>query len=193
MTAPIPSLPSLPLPEARERAIQLLSDGYAYDRLSESEFEWRLERLGKSDSIAAIDALVADLVVPPAVDLQGASGMVSVSGDERRIFTLMSNSRHEGIWSMPRLLAVKAVMSEVRIDLRHAVLPSTCAITVNAIMANVKIIVPPELPIHFDVGAFMASTRNSAAPTRLSLPGVPHVSVSGFALMSEVRVVVRQR
>ena len=192
MTTPITPLPTLPLPEARERAIQLLSDGYAYDRLSESEFEWRLERLGKSESIAAIDALVADLVAPPA-NLHASAGIVPLSGDERRIFSLMSNARHEGVWSVPGVLAVKAVMSEVRIDLRHAVLPSACAITVNAIMANVKIIVPPELPVHFDVGSFMASTRNSAAPTRLTLPGVPHVSVNGFALMSEVRVVVRPR
>ena len=53
--------PLRPATEARERAIALLTDGYAYDALTEAEFEWRLGELMRAESTAAIDALVSDL------------------------------------------------------------------------------------------------------------------------------------
>jgi hypothetical protein len=184
-TAP---LPPLALAESRERAVKLLSDGYAYDRLSESEFEWRLGRLGSTESPAAVDALVADLLAPAP---SYPPAPVSPGALHRRILAMMSNSRHTGVWTVPPNLDVAAVMSEVRLDLRHATLPPTCTIDVSAVMANVSIIVPPGLPVHFDVSALMGATRNDAIPTSFPTPGVPLITVKGFAFMSEVRVRVR--
>jgi hypothetical protein len=186
---PSAPLPPLALAESRERAVKLLSDGYAYDRLSESEFEWRLGRLGSTESPAAVDALVADLLAPapsyPPVP-------VTPGSFHRRILAMMSNSRHTGPWTVPPQLDVAAVMSEVRIDLRYATIPAACTIDVSAIMANVSIIVPPGMPVHFDVSAFMGASRNDAVPTTYQTPGVPLITVKGFAFMAEVRVRVRE-
>jgi hypothetical protein len=186
---PFAPLPPVSLEESRERAVKLLSDGYAYDRLTESEFEWRLGRLGSTESPAAVDALVADLLGPapsysPAPSTLGAF--------HRRIMAVMSNSRHAGPWTVPPQLDVAAVMSEVRIDLRHATIPAACTIDVSAFMANVSIIVPPGMPVHFDVSAIMATSRNDAVPTSYQTPGVPLITVKGFAFMAEVRVRVRE-
>jgi hypothetical protein len=182
-------LPPVTLEESRERAVKLLSDGYAYDQLSESEFEWRLGRLGGMASPAAVDALVADLLAPARSRTPASLGPPA---SERRILAVMSNSRQTGVWTVPEKLDVVAVMSDVRLDLRHAVLPPVCTIDVGAVMANVSIVVPPGLPVHFDVGALMASTRNDANPTSFSTPGVPLITVKGFAFMAEVRVRVRE-
>jgi hypothetical protein len=182
-----PSLVPLPLEEARERAVRLLSDGYAYDKLSETEFEWRLGRLSTMDSPAAVDALVADLVAPPTP----AAASVTVTEDEGRIVAVMSQTRREGPWTVPRQLRVLALMSEVRIDLRNAAIPDGCTIEISSIMANVKLVVPPDLSVDFDVTPVMASVENEAADHGAPAWGAPRLRIRGMALMAEVRVEVR--
>jgi hypothetical protein len=186
---PAAPLPPLALQESRERAVKLLSDGYAYDRLSESEFEWRLGRLNGMESPAAVDALVADLLAAAPQNAAVAGGRFV---PERRMLTVMSNSHHTGVWMVPAKLDVAAVMSEVKLDLRYATIPATCTIDISAVMANVAIIVPPGMPVHFEVGAFMGSTRNDAAPAGYAFAGMPFITVKGYAFMAEVRVKVRE-
>lgn len=183
-----PSLPPVALQEARERAVRLLSDGYAYDRLSEREFEWRLERLGATDSPASVDALVADLLAPVPAD----GALLPLTSDERRLFAFMSNSRHEGAWVVPPRITLTAIMSEVRIDLRHAALPASVSIDLYALMANVRILVVPGTPVLFDVEALMATTRSDATfvPAQVGTPA--RITVRGHAMLSDVSVRERE-
>jgi hypothetical protein len=179
-----------PFDDARERAIRLLTDGFAYDLITVEEFEWRLEQLSRADNPSAIDALVADL------GAAGQGGMpVRTAGltplAEGRILGIMSQTRREGPWRVPQRLRVKAVMSEVRVDLRYAVLPPACTIDVSAIMANVHFIVPPGMVVEFDVTPVMATARNDVRAQRLDGQLQPHVRIHGSAVMSEVRVRVR--
>jgi Predicted membrane protein len=134
---------------------------------------------------AAVDALVADLV-------GGEQSSPAVVGPpaSRRVLAVMCSSRYNGEWVVPERLDVAAVMSEVRIDLRLAVLPPVCTIHISATMANVAIIVPPGMAVQFDVGAFMGASRSDARPRGLNTGG-PLVTVTGFAFMAEVRVRVR--
>jgi hypothetical protein len=179
-----------PLDEARERAIRLLTDGFAYDVITVDEFEWRLGQLGHADTPRAVDALVADLgaVSPGRAPASPATALVPA---EARIFGLMSQTRRTGPWRVPQRLRVKGVMSEIRIDLRSAIVPAGCTIDVSAIMANVGFIVPPGMVVDFDVTAIMATTRNDARGQGLDGFLVPHVRIKGSAFMSEVRVRVR--
>jgi len=48
------SMQALAVEQAREHAIRVLSDGFAYDALAEDEFEWRLGQL----SLATFDQVV---------------------------------------------------------------------------------------------------------------------------------------
>jgi hypothetical protein len=189
---PLPAEGSpVPLDEARERAIRLLSDGYAYDVISEEEFEWRLGQLSQADSSRTIDALVADLAVPlpAAAGASGAHGPVFPT--EGRVLGIMSETRRLGPWRVPQRLRVKAIMSDVKIDLRYAVIPPACTIDVSAVMANVSFIVPPGMIVDFDVMAVMASARNDERAAATSGYMLPHVRIHGRAIMSEVRVRVR--
>ena len=177
--------------QARERAIRLLSDGYAYDLLTEAEFEWRLGQLSLASSPAEVEALVADLTPAAREPLAGAALQPAAAAEERLV-GIMSESRRQGAWRVPQRLKIVAVMSSMRIDLRYAVIPAGCTIEVRAIMANVAIIAPPGMLVDFDVSPVMGSTRNDAS--RVPAPGywTPHVRVSGTAIMSEVRVRVRE-
>jgi hypothetical protein len=190
-----PALPyaagTLALDEARERAIQLLTDGYAYDVINEEEFEWRLGQLSLAGSPNAIDALVADLAVrsPAASVASGANAPVFPT--EGRVLGIMSETRRLGPWRVPQRLRVKAIMSDVKIDLRYAAVPPACTIDVSAIMANVLFIVPPGMIVDFDVMSVMASARNDERAVAASGYVLPHVRIRGTAIMSEVRVKVR--
>ncbi len=184
------------LEQAREHAIRVLSDGYAYDAIAEDEFEWRLGQLSLANSPAEIQALIADLpaggsATATAPFAGGAYSGVPAAARER-ISGIMSEVRRDGVWRLPQLLRVSAVMSSVRLDLRQAVIPPGCLIEVRAIMANVSIIVPPGLPVEFDVSPFMGTARNDSTRVPAAF-GAPLVRVAGNAVMAEVRVRVRDR
>ena len=174
------------LEQAREHAIRVLSDGYAYDAITEDEFEWRLGQLSGTNSPAEVQALIADLPMPGANTPQLAYGATPVPSEER-IRGLMSEVRRDGVWRVPQLLRVKATMSSIRLDLRQAIIPAGCTIDVRAIMANVAIIVPPTLAVDFDVTPIMGSAYSDTARAVATF-GAPHVRVRGRAFMAEVRV-----
>ena len=177
------------LEEAREHAIRVLSDGYAYDALTEDEFEWRLGQLSGTSSPAEVQALIADLGAPGTTTAPPAWAATPAPTEER-IRGLMSEIRRDGVWRVPQRLRVRATMSSIRLDLRQAVLPPGCTIDVRAVMSNVTIIVPPGLAVDFDVMPIMASACNDSARAVATF-GAPHIRVRGSAFMAEVRV--RQR
>lgn len=59
-------------------------------------------------------------------------------------------------------------------------------------MGNVQVIVPPGMVVDFDVGSFMATTRNDVRAQRLNGYLEPDVRIRGSAVMAEVRVRVRE-
>ena len=180
------------LEEARERAIRLLTDGFAYDVITVEEFERRLGQMSHTADPRTIDALVADL--DTAAQSGAHAGVVSVSDGEPegRILGIMSEVRRRGPWQLPRRLRVKAIMSDVKIDLRSAHIPPGCTIEVSAIMANVSFIVRPGMIVDFDVLPIMASAGSDPRAEGSGAYTVPHVRVRGKAIMSEVRVRVRE-
>lgn len=190
-TAPEPgSALAEALEQAREHAIRVLSDGFAYDALTEDEFEWRLGQLSLASSPAEVRALIADLPTPGTIT-RAPEYAPAPPRSEERIRGIMSEVRRDGAWRLPQRLSVSAVMSSVRLDLRQAVIPAGCTIEVRAIMANVMIVVPPGLPVDFDVSPVMGSARNDSASVPAAF-GAPLVHVRGSAFMAEVRVRMRE-
>ena len=153
---PVPgSALALALEEARERAIRVLSDGYAYDKLTEDEFEWRLGQLSLANSPVEVQALIVDL---PGAEAPVATTTYAVAPGraEERIRGVMSEVRRDGPWLLPQQLRVSGLMSDVRLDLRQATIPPGCVIDVLAVMSSVTIIVPPGLSVEFEVSPVMA-------------------------------------
>ena len=146
---------------------------------------------GKGDR----QALYAALPAADASPLRGAYASGAYAGvpapPAERIRGIMSEVRRDGPWRLPLRLEVRAVMSNVRLDLRRAVVPPGCLIEVRATMSEVQIIVPPGLPVEFDVTPIMGSARNDSTRYPVAA-GAPVVRVTGRALMAEVRVRVRE-
>jgi hypothetical protein len=72
----------------------------------------------------------------------------------------MSNTARRGAWRAPHRLRVAAVMSEVRLDLREADLPAVLEVELLAVMASVKLTVPPGVEVAMDVTPFMAEVAD---------------------------------
>lgn len=190
---PIASGIDSPLHDARERAVRLLTDGFAYDVITVEEFEWRLGQLSHAESAQEIDALVADLATSSALlSTSPVRGMPAPVPPEGRIRGIMSETRRVGPWRVPQKLRVKAIMSDMKIDLRYAIVPPTCTIDVSAVMSNVSFIVPPGMIVDFDVSSIMAAAGNDVRAAGSGYV-VPHVRIRGSAFMAEVRVKVRER
>ena len=199
MTDPKPPLPvswgdarplsRYPAHEARESAIRILTDAYAYDVITEVEFERRLGRLSAADSGAAIAAIVADLPMMGTTDDRSSRRLLPTP--RTRIIGFMSETRRTGPWLVPEHLTIRAVMCDMKIDLRSAVIPSPCTIHVSAVMANVSLLVSPGLTVDFDMQPFLAAVGSNASGGALGGHAEAHVRVVGSAVMSEVRVRVR--
>ena len=197
--------------------VQALCAHFARDRLTTEELDSRLERAQKASADGQLAALVVDLpsladhplpwastvreeaampvpygqarLSPPAMS---ASSYVDVPRPaSRKLFAMMSEFKRVGSWLPPQQLDCTAVMAEAVLDFREAQLaPGVTEVHVTAVMAEARIIAPPDLRIEVDGSAFMGSfdAYTSSVPPK---PGAPILRITGFAFMGAVRVDVR--
>jgi hypothetical protein len=197
------ALPSLS--HAREVKIGELSQYFANDDLTLDELERRIERVYKAASVAELESITADLrsvaTAPETTpDLSRSHRRRSVPArdllDHARILALMSETRRTGRWTVPHRLDVVSIMSDTRLDLTQAVLPSGIVeMDLRVIWAACKLIVPPGVRVINEMHAIMGAVRTKADDPAGAIadPRMPTIRLSGIALMGEVKVVVRRR
>ena len=190
--------PPISLNAARERVIEALSNHFAQDDLSLEELERRLERAYKANTIAELDQLTADLRLAPAADSPKLPARASVNAapialEHERIVSIMSESKRAGLWAVPQELDLLALMSDSTLDITHAQIPSGIVdIHVRAMMATVKLILPPGIHVVNRMHAFMSSVNNDVDEATPA-PGAAIIRLSGWAVMAELKVIVRRR
>jgi Domain of unknown function (DUF1707)/Cell wall-active antibiotics response 4TMS YvqF len=186
--------PHLPLAigTARERTIERLSTHFANDRLTIDELDVRLERAYAATSLAELEALTADLpgAPLPPVDESAPTASTEIERYEgpATIRAIMSETRRGGLWVVPPQLDLKAVMANITLDLRSAMLsPGITDVDVTAIMASVNILLPPGVRVIENLRAFMASVTDDSY-SDVANPSAPVIRLTGRAFMSEVKV-----
>ena len=184
----------------RDQTIARLSDAFATDLIDVEEFERRVTVAQRSDSLAEIQSLVADLPARPnrprrpgagPADPVGAAAARAVK-QRGTVFTIMGGVERKGSWTVPRSLNVGVVMGGAKLDLREAWLPpGPIELRVAALMGGVEIIVPPHLPVEAEgiaiMGGFDHVDRAPAEPD----PGAPLLRVTGLAFMGGVHIEMR--
>jgi hypothetical protein len=201
---PVPSLA-----RAREQKINELSVHFANDDLSLEDLERRIEQVYKAGSVAELETITADLrraaapVPVPAELPQSRRGRVTgglqatYPATGVRLLSLMSSTRRVGRWVVPPRLDIVAIMSDTKLDLTHAVMPSGMMdFEVRAVMASLKLIVPPGVRVVVDTHSVMSNVRSRADEYDGDLPPsavAPVIRLAGYALMADVQVVVRRR
>ena len=196
---PVPSLT-----RARELKIEELSKYFANDDLSLDELEHRIELVYKAGSVADLEKITADLrgaaTVPAdyveAKVVKGKAGLpATYEVPQQRLLALMSSTRRVGRWAVPRELDLVAIMSDTKIDLTHAVLSAAeTVIDIRATMASLRIIVPPGMRVITDTSSIMSNvhSRADALEETPAAANAPVVRLTGWAFMSDVKIIVRR-
>jgi hypothetical protein len=185
------------LRDTRERALAILQESFAHDRLSMDELERRVTAAHTSESAADIEALVADLPAlegASAFSLPVTSALVPAS-QVNSIATIrgtMSATRRAGAWDVPRRLVVRGLMSATVLDFREARFPpGPVDLDIHAVMSSVEIIVPPGLAVATDGSAFMGAFEQVHRAPAHPDPTTPLLRVRGRVIMGVVEVKLR--
>jgi hypothetical protein len=183
----------------RERVIQSLCAHFANDQLTTQELEARLDRAYQAANATELQALTSNLPALPAelapprapTVAQRARTLIGNVATVKRSLALMSEVVKAGEWIPARKNVMHVVMGTATIDLREALLsPGETEFELNALMGEIKVIVPPGLRVACDGLAIMAEFRayDSAGSDD---PHAPLVLIHGMAVMSSVTVQTR--
>lgn len=185
----------------REKTIALLSEHFAQDNLSLEELERRIEQAYRASSVSSLRALTSDLhqsaAEPPAEAPHGhahAPLPEIFAPQQDRIVSILAQTNRRGVWQPPKRLDVWSIMSETHLDLTQARLsPGVTEIHLRAIMATVKVSVPPGVRVVVQPSAFMAEVADDVLDPPPVGSNAPVVRITGPVVMAELKVRVRAR
>jgi hypothetical protein len=196
-TAPLtpmaPALQSSALEVARERTIRILTDRFADDTLTIDEFEARLDRMYKAQSPAELETLLHEVELRANAASAAARDTLPAPRDAapRRVLAIMSETKRTGRWVMPRELEVRAIMSNVVLDLRDVAMPAGyCEIDLFAVMSEVVILVPPHVLVEDLTLTVMGESKNAAVDDGTLSQDAPRLRVTGTVFMATAQMYV---
>jgi hypothetical protein len=193
-----PEHPVVSLQAERERTIDLLGRHFANDNLSLEDLERRIELAYRASDVPALRELTKDLPEtgsPGTVAVRPSAPVPELFAPETgRILSIMGQTKRHGVWQPPRDLRVISVMSETTLDFTEAQLaPGVTEVDLSAIMAQVKIIVPPGVRVVTEASAFMAEVNDDSLDPPPVGSGAPVIRITGWVFMAELKVTVRRR
>jgi len=181
--------------DARERVIAALSDAFARDVLDVDEFERRVTLAHTTDTLAQIEALVADLPAATTALAPATVALVAAEAQEapaQTVYAVFGGVERRGAWTVPRNFRVVAMMGGAVLDLREARFPrGVVDLEVKAVFGGVQILVPPGLAVEVSGSAIMGGFQqvNRSPPT--PDPDAPLLRVRGLAVMGGVDISMR--
>jgi hypothetical protein len=186
--------------DRREQVIQRLSEGYAQDLFDVDELERRLDLAHGAATVAELDALLADLggaaaapAPSTALVVAGPTGIDDPSRAERKTMSvIMSSVERRGRWAVPKYMVLRSVWGNVELDFRDASLaPGVTEIVVLVVMANVEVILPPNLAIDVDVSTFAGNVTERHRVPPDADPARPLIRITGRVVFGNVEVTTR--
>ena len=204
MADPARSHPATPplASAARDAAIARLSAAFADDAMELDEFERRAAAVFRATSTSELTALLADLpAATPASAASGAATTTPLALAPRpllaRVHALLGSVDRRGKLEVPARLDIRALFSDVQIDLSaaHFVEPVT-TISIITLASSVSLRLPAGAVIDNRGSGTLASFAcRSGAPRidgRTEAPRV-HVVVTGRALLGNVEIETASR
>lgn len=194
--------PAPDLREPQEGTIKALTTHFATDRIDAEEFEARVDRVYRAQSLQELEAITADLPALPDSSREPAtagSGMPALAAaDEVRKFqviaALMGGTERKGSWIPGRKISVPSIMGGVALDFREAHFgPGVTEVHALALMGGIEIIVPPDLHVESSGVGIMGGFEGLDQRGTPGGPDRPTLRVQGLALMGGVEITVRRR
>jgi hypothetical protein len=181
---------------ARERAVQLLTRGFADDRLSESELEAMLDRVYLARTTTELEAITGPFA--PAVEPSGSPDTAvtlrqpspSAPASRRRLSSFLSGHTQRLTGVVPAGVEVRARLGYVELDLRDATFqPGVTEIEVRALMGYVEIRLPSTVRVESEGRAVMGnfSLQGGGDPGASAVVRITGRAVMGYAECTVVR------
>ena len=110
------------------------------------------------------------------------------------VVSFLSSSEREGPWELSRHFRALAVLGNVELDLRDAVIGiGVSTIEAVAVMGNIEITVPPDVAVESDgdslLGSFVVKYKGRVTPDAAT--GLRKVRIIGTAYVSSVEITVK--
>ena len=120
--------------------------------------------------------------------------LVSNARSTSGVVSFLSSNEREGRWELPRHFRALAVLGNVELDLRDAVIGiGVSLIEAVAVMGNIEITIPPDVAVESDgdslLGSFVVKYKGSATPAAAT--GLRTVRITGTAYASSVEITVK--
>lgn len=106
---------------------------------------------------------------------------------EARLLVLTNEEHCTGPWAVPPRFAAKAILGELVLDLREATFPAECWLDVDAVMAQVRILLPPGVRVTLAVQDYLGEAKDKRAPYPVG-SDAPHVVLTGSAWLAEIQL-----
>jgi len=187
----------------RQQAIDALCEHFANDALSVEEFERRLDRAHRAESIDEIRTLLVDLpsgVLPvrsedttfSAMDRVQASVPASRVRERAFMVAALGGVERKGRWIPARQNYAVAVMGGVVLDFREALLPpGETEVWIFTAMGGAEIVVPPGLTVESNGVAILGGFEHREDAGMSPDPDAPVLRIHGLAIMGGVEVSIR--
>jgi len=191
------------LATTRQQAIDALCEHFANDVLSVEEFERRVDKAHKAESLDEIRALLADMpsgdlpvrqeeVASTAVERAQASIPASRVKERGLMVAALGGVERKGRWIPARQNYAVSVMGGVCLDFREALLPpGESEVWIFTVMGGTEIIVPPGLTVESDGVAILGSFEHREDAVLSPDPDAPVLRLRGVAIMGGVEVSIR--
>ena len=190
------------LADAREKAIDLLSECFARDMLTVEDFERRVSLAHAAGSMAelgiAIEGLEAgvgaaqgDRSPPKMAHAPVAAPLAEVRAADRAV-AVFGETKRAGRWVPARRNTVVAFMGSAVIDLREARFgPGGATFSVVAAMGSVEILVPPGVNVRCGGSAVFGNFGQRDSGPASVAPDSPAIRVDGFSVFGSVEIETR--
>lgn len=172
--------PAAPITQQdREAAVELLKGAAGDGRLSLEDFSERVGTALRADTREQLAAATAGLEPsPPVGSTQAVSSVVAVLGDRRQV----------GRWRLPAVLRAVAVLGDIHLDLREAVVSDEVVeITAVTVLGNVTLDVPEGVEVELAGFDLLGDRELRLAPVARRM-GTPLVRVRAYGMLGDVYV-----
>lgn len=175
----------------RDAVLDLLGAAAADGRLTLAEHADRAEHAHAARTLGDLAALTTDLAAPSAQPIR-LDGRRAVAG-------VLSRERRDGRWVVPASFPVAAIMGEVVLDLRDAVLQSQRTVVYATVIAgHLEVIVPDGVMVVVSGRSVLSRQvvrrgRRAPAPAGPGPAGQAVIEIRGVTVGGTIRTTTPRR
>ena len=183
-----------PLLDARRDAIHALCIAQARDVISVDLFQLRLALVNEAPSPAAIGAIIADLEPTGEADAMAVTAYMppatlGPAANSLRLSAIFGSTQRDGAWTVPRMLELKVIFGEMKLDLRDALFSSdVLEIEVDLLFGSVLLTLPAGTRVENECSAIFGGTKHKMSPQLAAEPNGLVVRLTGELKFGDLKI-----